>query len=115
MHRLAYAEILEETPSRARERERAVVERAVTLLRAAEAEGPRSREAVEALVFLRRLWLLLIEDLASRDNDLPQALRADLISIGLWVMREADRIRLEQSADFTDLIAVMQSLAEGLR
>ncbi len=114
MHRLAYAEILAETPSRARERERAAIGRAVELLQAAEGRGPRSREAVEALLFLRRLWWLLIEDLANPENDLPGALRADLISIGLWVLREADRLRLEQSAGFADLIAVMQSIGDGL-
>lgn len=111
----AYAEILEETPRMAREHERAAIERAVELLRQAEKMGRGSREAVEALLYLNRLWSVLIEDLASADNDLPHALRADLISVGLWMMREADRIRLEQSDDFATLIDVMRSIGEGLR
>ena len=57
----------------------------------------RSREAIEAVLFVRRLWGILIEDLARPENDLPQTLRADLISIGLWIMREAEQIRLEAS------------------
>src|SRR5690606_3567579 len=97
MHRSAYAEILEDTPRQARERERAAFERARDLLQQAEAKGRRSREAVDALLYLRRLWSVLIEDLVSSENDLPETLRADLISIGLWVMRETDLIRLEQS------------------
>lgn len=109
-----YAETLAETPGLAREREYAAFGRAVDLLRQAEAKGRHSREAVDALLFLNRLWSVLIEDLASSENDLPQPLRADLISIGLWVMRQADLIRLEQSDDFSGIIEVMQSIGGGL-
>lgn len=115
MHHSAYAEVLEDTPRQARERERAAIERAVELLGEAEAKGRRSREAVDALLYLRRLWSVLIQDLASTENDLPETLRADLISIGLWVMREADLIRLEQSDNFSGLIEIMKSIGEGLR
>lgn len=111
----AYAEILEETPRLARERERAAIGRAIELLQQAAENGPRSREAFEALHYLNRLWSILIEDLASPENDLPQGLRADLISIGLWAMREGDRIRLEQSGDFSALIDIMKSISEGLQ
>lgn len=110
----AYAETLEETPGLARERERAVFGRAIDLLRQAETHGRQSRAAVDALIYLNRLWSVLIEDLASPENDLPQPLRADLISIGLWVMRQADQIRLEQSEDFSGMIEVMRSLVDGL-
>lgn len=115
MQRSAYAEILEDSPSEARQRERAAIERAVELLQVAQAKGRRSLEAIEALIYLRRLWSVLIEDLASPENDLPQTLRADLISIGLWVMREADLIRLEQSDNFAGIIEVMTSIGAGLR
>lgn len=110
----AYAETLDETPGLARERERAAFGRAVDLLRQAETKGRHSREAVDALLYLNRLWSVLIEDLASLDNDLPQPLRADLISIGLWAMRQADLIRREQSDDFAGIIEVMQSIGDGL-
>jgi len=115
MHRSAYAEILDDTPSQARARERAAFERAIELLVEAEAKGRRSPEALEALLYLRRLWSVLIEDLINPENDLPQTLRADLISIGLWVMRETDLIRLEQSENFAGLIEVTRSISEGLK
>lgn len=110
----AYAETLEETPILARERERAAFGRAIDLLRQAKAQGRHSRAAVDALLYLNRLWSVLIEDLASPENDLPQTLRADLISIGLWVMRRADQIRLEQSDDFSGIVEVMEAIGEGL-
>ena len=98
----------------AREREHAAFARALDLLRQAEAKGLHSREGVDALLFLNRLWSILIEDLANAENDLPQPLRAELISIGVWVMRQADLIRLEQSDDFSGIIEVMQSVRKGL-
>ena len=93
MYQFSYAEVLDETPKGARERERQAIDRSIELLREAEAQGVRSRAAIEAILFVRRLWGYLIEDLARPDNDLPQKLRADLISIGLWMMREAEQIQ----------------------
>jgi flagellar biosynthesis activator protein FlaF len=115
MYQFPYAEVLDDAPKAARERERQALEHCIALLRSAQAQGPRSREAVEALVFLRKLWTTFIEDLASSENDLPKALRADLISIGLWVMREAESIRLEKSDSFQELIEVCEAIREGLK
>lgn len=111
----AYAEILEDTPKLARERERLAFERAIDLLEQAAAKGSRSREAFEASNYLNRLWSVLIEDLASPENDLPPATRADLISIGIWVLREMECIRLGRLENFFALIDVTKSIREGLR
>lgn len=115
MYQFPYAEVLDDSPKAARERERKALEHCIALLRTAQERGARSREAIEAVLFVRRLWSTLIEDLASAQNDLPQTLRADLISVGLWVMREAENIRLEKSDNFGDLIEVCQSICEGLK
>ena len=115
MYQFSYAEVLDETPQGARERERQAIERSIELLQAAERSGVRSRDAIEAILFVRRLWSVLIEDLANPDNDLPQTLRADLISIGLWVMREAEQIRLEKSDNFKGIIDVSSVIRDGLR
>ena len=115
MYQFSYAEVLDETPQGARERERQALDRSIELLEAADKVGVRSREAIEALLFVRRLWSVLIEDLADPENDLPQALRADLISIGLWIMREAEQIRLEKSSNFRGIIEVSTVIRDGLR
>jgi len=57
---------------------------------------------------------VLIEDLAKPENDLPEQLRADLISIGLWVIREAEEIRLEKSTNFKGIIEVSENIRDGL-
>lgn len=114
MYQFSYAEVLDETPQGARQRERQAIERSIELLQAADKAGPQSREAVEALHFARKLWAILVEDLAKPENDLPQKLRADLISIGLWLMREAEEIRLDKSTNFKGMIEVSETIRDGL-
>ena len=72
MYQFSYAEVLDETPRGARERERQAIDRSIELLEAADKAGVRSREAIEAVLFVRRLWGTLVEDLASPENDLPR-------------------------------------------
>ena len=84
------------------------------LLKLAKERGARSRESVEALLFLRRLWNALIEDLSHPENGLPQALRASLISVGLWILKEADLVRLAKSENFDGLIEMNTILRDGL-
>jgi len=115
MYQFSYAEVLDETPKGARERERQAIDRSIELLGEAEKNGGNSREAIEAVLYLRRLWGFLIEDLARPENDLPKSLRADLISIGLWIMREAEEIRLGKSENFKGLIEVSASIRDGLK
>src|SRR5262245_19864117 len=116
MYRFSYGEVLEETPQSARQRERLALEHAIILLQAAAKTGQgTSREAVEALHFCGRLWAVLIEDLAHPDNQLPTKLRADIISIGLWIMRETEEIRQGRSQNFEGIIQVTRSIAEGLQ
>jgi flagellar protein FlaF len=88
MYQFSYAEVLDETPRGARERERHAISHS--------------------------LWGAFLEDLASPDNDLPQKLRADLISIGLWIMRECEQIRLEKSSNFKGIIEVSAAIRDGL-
>lgn len=114
MYQFAYAEIADDTAEDCRGRERQAFDRAIALLKLAKERGAKSRESVEALLFLRRLWNALIEDLANAENGLPQALRASLISIGLWVMKEAELIRLAKSENFDGLIEMNAILREGL-
>jgi flagellar biosynthesis activator protein FlaF len=115
MYRFSYAEVLEDTPQTARQRERIALEHSIELLQAAAQKGPSSREAIDAIYYLRRLWAVFIEDLAKPENELPKGLRADLISVGLWLMREAEEIRQGRSTNFQGLIDVTRLVAEGLK
>lgn len=115
MYQFSYAEIVDDACNDSRGRERRAVERGIELLRKAQASGVASRDTVEALHYIRSLWSILMEDLAHKDNDLPDRLRADLISIGIWVLREAEQIRLNRSDDFENLIEINAMICEGLK
>jgi flagellar protein FlaF len=72
-------------------------------------------EAIEAIHFLNRVWTSLVEDLGSPENALPKELRANLISIGLWLLREAEDLRQGRSDNFDGLIEVSQIIRDGIQ
>jgi len=114
MYHALYADIASETTADIRDNERAAFEKSISLLRAAEEKGRGSRESVEALLFLNRLWGVLLEDLAHPENGLPDTLRATLISIGIWMLKRADDIRQGREQAFAPLIDVSESICRGL-
>jgi flagellar protein FlaF len=115
MYQFSYAEVLEDNPQESRERERQALEHAVELLKRAKQKGRSSREAIDALYYVRKLWMILIEDLANPENDLPDVLKADLINVGLWVTRETDVISVGKSDNFDGLIDVCGMVRDGLK
>ena len=81
----------------------------------AEAKRIEARGAalVEALDWNRRLWSTLAADCGAPGNALPRELRAQIISVGLWVSRYATEVARGQ-ADIDALIDVNRSIMEGL-
>jgi flagellar protein FlaF len=68
---------------------------------------------VAALAKALQLWTVLLGDLASDGNRLPDELRARLISLGLWAQREA-AARMEDAAPLTPLIELHRDMIAGL-
>jgi flagellar biosynthesis activator protein FlaF len=114
MYQTLYSEIAADNADAVRESERRAFEHAIALLKSAQVRGPRSREAVEALHFVSRLWGILMEDLANEGNDLPESLRASLISIGIWMLRRVDDVRQGRLDDLSAMIDVSKSIGSGL-
>jgi len=115
MYRFSYAEILEDASDGCRERERMAFDHAIDLLKAASNSRAGSHESARAIAFVQQLWSVLIDDLISEDNGLPEALRAELTSIGLWIMREADLISQGKSENFAALVDINTIIRDGLR
>jgi len=115
MYQFSYADIQTDSVADAKDRERQLLTRSIDLLTAAAAAGRDSMEAVEALHFTNRVWTAFIEDLSSSENALPKELRANLISIGLWLLREAEDIRQGRADNFEDLIEVSQIIRDGIK
>ncbi len=115
MYQFSYADIQTDSVADARDRERQLLSRSIDMLTAAHDKGGKSVEAVEAIHFLNRVWTSFIEDLGSTENALPVELRANLISIGLWLLREAEDVRQGRSNNFEGLIEVSQIIRDGIQ
>lgn len=76
-------------------------------------EKPRSEMVAAAIDANRRLWSLLSADCSAPDNQLPLALRGQIISLALWVARYSSEV-LRDGADVEPLIDVNRSMMEGL-
>ncbi len=113
--RCPYAEHLADNPRDCRDHERLALEHSINLLQKGEAVGPQSLEANEALSFVGKLWNAFIQDLVDPENDLPDVLRADLLSVGLWIIKEAALIRSGQSQNFRGVIEVCAMIRDGLK
>ena len=115
MYQHSYAEALEDDQTAARRAEAQALDKAVRLLMAADAVPHPSREGVDALYFTRQLWTAFITELAAPDNALPNQVRANLISIGIWIMKEADAIRLGSSTNYAGIADICAIIRDGLR
>jgi flagellar protein FlaF len=115
MYEISYNEVVEESPQVMRAHEREAMDRVIEMLRTARARGPGTREAIEALFYLRRLWAIFLDDLRNPDNELPERLRAGIVSIGIWMNKEIDRVRSGQSSDLTPMIEINEIIRDGLK
>ncbi|HBF31738.1 flagellar biosynthesis regulator FlaF [Rhizobium sp.] len=115
MYQFSYNEIMEDGVADAKERERQVLERSMDLLSKARDAGRYGRESIEAIYYTRRVWIRFIEDLKQPDNQLGTELRANLISIALWILRECDRIRQRESENYQGIIDVATIIRDGLK
>ncbi len=115
MYQFSYADVQEDGVAEARERERGAINHSISLLQAAKTNGLESRDAIEAVYFASRLWVRFVEDLASPDNQLAEELRANLISIGIWIIKESERIRKRESSNFQGIIDISIIIRDGLK
>lgn len=67
----------------------------------------------EALAVNRRLWSLLASDCAAEGNSLPQGLRAQIISLSLFVDRHSSAV-MRNGAAFDVLIDINRTIMQGL-
>lgn len=115
MFQFAYNEVIKDDLASARDRERQILARSIELLAAVPDKSHYGREAIEAIHYTRKVWTRFIEDLNQADNELGVELRAKLISIALWILKECERIRRRQSNNYQGIIDVTTIIRDGLR
>lgn len=71
------------------------------------------RRLVDAIDWNRRVWSALASDCASSGNQLPESLRAQIISLSLWVSRYSSQV-VREGATVAPLIEVNKNIMEGL-
>ena len=110
----AYEAVVEDSGYEARGRERQALSVGIDRLERLQKERFSMEDQVQSLLYVRRLWTIFIEDLAHPENGLPEQLRADIISIGLWVVKEADRLREERSNGVMQLVEINRLIRDAL-
>jgi len=61
----------------------------------------------------KELWGILMTDCAADENGLPEALRAQVMSVAIWVNRHSSSV-LRENAAIDPLITVNRTIMEGL-
>ena len=115
MYQFAYNEVVDDSPITMRASERHAMDRVIAMLRLAQEKGAGSQDAVQALYYLRRLWAIFMNDLANPENELPEQMRKGILSIGLWMNKEIDRVRSGQANDLTPIIEINEIIRDGLK
>jgi flagellar biosynthesis activator protein FlaF len=83
------------------------------LLRVKEAADVPVTAKAEAIDANRKLWNVLSADCAVPENQLPLALRGQIISLAIWVARYSSDV-LRNNADVEPLIDINRTMMEGL-
>jgi flagellar protein FlaF len=83
------------------------------LMEAAEADETDLQTRIAAIDWNRRLWGALASDCAREGNALPEALRAQIISLSLWVSRHSSAV-MRREEGFQPLIDVNKIIMQGL-
>jgi|SRR5512146_2855005 len=84
------------------------------LMDAAETAPSEIGARMDALDWNRRLWSVLAADCSNPANQLPLQLRANIISLSLWVNRHTSAI-MRNEAEFGPLIDVNKMMMQGLQ
>jgi flagellar biosynthesis activator protein FlaF len=91
-----------------REQEADLFRYANAVLRTSRNSTPMAR--IRAVADNKRLWSLVNVLVRDNDNQLPASLRAQVVSLGMAVMRELDR----SEPDFDFVIGINENIAAGL-
>jgi len=80
---------------------------------ASQDENVSMARLAEVVQLNSKLWTILAVDLASTHNGLPEALRAQIISLALY-SQKTGRAVLRNEAQLTDLIEINTAIMDGL-
>jgi flagellar protein FlaF len=68
---------------------------------------------IDVLDWNRRLWMALAADCANPENELPPEVRAQIISLSMWVGRHTGAV-VRREEGFEPLIELNRTMMQGL-
>ena len=83
------------------------------LIEASKLDRTQIAERMDALHWNRQLWNALASECADADNGLPDMLRAQIISLSLFVNRHTSAI-MRNEETFEELIDINRTIMQGL-
>ncbi|MEI9890179.1 MAG: flagellar biosynthesis regulator FlaF [Caulobacteraceae bacterium] len=83
------------------------------LMDAAQKDDSDLSSRMRALHWNRRLWTTLATDCASPDNRLPMNLRANIISLSIWVDKHTSEV-MQRQQSIQPLIDINRIIMQGL-
>ena len=78
-----------------------------------ETKATGGREFIDACFLNRKLWTLFQDDLVLPENGLPDAIKAQLISLSIWVQKQTGHV-MTGAASVDSLIEVNTAIMAGL-
>lgn len=83
------------------------------LMEAAKADPSDLKTRIDALDWNRRLWSALATDCADPSNAMPDAARAQIISLSIWVAKHTSAV-MRREEEIDDLVEVNRIIMQGL-
>ncbi len=80
----------------------------------AQASGAKGVNLIEAIDWNRRLWSTLAVDCMDDANRLPKPLRAQIISLSIWVTKYSSQV-MAQGVSLEPLIDINRNVMQGLQ
>ena len=83
------------------------------LLEVEKLDKTKFRERMEALDWNRRMWSVLAADCSVDGNGLPEMVRANIISLSIWVNKHTSQVMRNQE-EIGPLIEINRIIMQGL-
>jgi flagellar protein FlaF len=79
----------------------------------AQSAGAKGSSLIDAIDWNRRLWSTLAVDCMNDGNQLPKELRAQIISLSLWVTKYSSQV-MQEGVSIEPLIDINRTIMQGL-
>jgi len=110
----AYQEVNQDDQGSARSTEREVIGKSIAAMSACDVNPENLLDRVRTIHYVRDVWTYFLKDLALPENEMPNELKASLISIGIFILKHLELMRSQQDVHFDPIIEISQTIKKGL-